>query len=113
MHITGVFGTGGQSGVINPNGPIVANGTNLACIPGDTLTMSWIEGNVEKIVTCTQAKLVSDLSIEFDWPTNTGIPEGTEVTLTYRLRRTPESAAWTIIKTVTVGAPSTKDSPLK
>ena len=113
MHITGIFGAGGQSGVINPNGPIVATGTNLACIPGDTLTMSWIEGNVEKIVTCTQAKLVSDLSIEFDWPTNTGIPEGTEVTLTYRLRRTPESAAWTIIKTVTVGAPSTKDSPLK
>ena len=113
MHITGIFGTGGQSGVINPNGPIVANGTNLACIPGDTLTMSWIEGNVEKIVTCTQAKLVSDLSIEFDWPTNTGIPEGTEVKLAYRLRRTPESYECVMTKTAIVGAPCPKDVSLQ
>ena len=113
MHITGIFGAGGKSGVINPNGPIVATGTNLACIPGDTLTMSWIEGNLEKTIVCAQPRHVTDLSIAFNWPKKTEIPEGTEVTLTYRLRRTPESAAWTIIKTVTVGAPSTKDSPLK
>ena len=74
--------------------------------------MSWIEGNVEKIVTCTQAKLVSDLAIEFDWPTNTGIPEGTEVKLAYRLRRTPESYECVMTKTAIVGAPCPKDASL-
>lgn len=113
MHITGIFGTGGQSGVINPNGPIVATGTNLAYTSGDSLTLSWIEDNLEKTIVCAQPRHVTDLSIAFNWPKKTEIPEGTEVTLTYRLRRTPESAAWTIIKTVTVGAPSTKDLPLK
>ena len=113
MHITGIFGAGGKSGVINPNGPIVATGTNLAYTSGDSLTLSWIEDNLEKTIVCAQPRHVTDLSIAFNWPKKTEIPEGTEVTLTYRLRRTPESAAWTIIKTVTVGAPSTKDSPLK
>ena len=113
MHITGIFGTGGKSGVINPNGPIVATGTNFAYTSGDSLTLSWIEDNLEKTIVCAQPRHVTDLSIAFNWPKKTEIPEGTEVTLTYRLRRTPESAAWTIIKTVTVGAPSTKDSPLK
>ena len=113
MHITGIFGTGGQSGVINPNGPIVATGTNLAYTSGDSLTLSWIEDNLEKTIVCAQPRHVTDLSIAFNWPKKTESPEGTEVALTYRLRRTPESAAWTIIKTVTVGAPSTKDSPLK
>ena len=107
MHITGIFGTAGQSGVINPNGAIVANGTNLAYTPGDSLTMSWSDDGAEKTVTCTHAKLNSDLAVEFKWPTKTEIPEGTEVTLTFRLRRTPESAGWAITKKVLVGAPST------
>ena len=106
MHITGIFGAAGQSGVINPNGAIVANGTNLACIPGDTLTLSWVEDGLEKTIVSTQSKCNSDLAVEFAWPKKTEISEGTEVTLTYHLRRKPESAVCVVTKKVLVGSPS-------
>ncbi len=113
MRITGVYGTGGQSGIINPNGAIVATGVHLASTSGDSLTLSWVEGNVEKTAVCVQPRHVTDISIAFDWPTKTEISEGTEVTLTYHLRRNPESAVCVVTKKVLVGAPSTKDIPLK
>ncbi len=113
MRITGIYGTGGQSGIINPNGTIAATGIHLASTPGDSLTLSWMDDDVEKTVVCAKVKSFNDLSIAFDWPKNTEIQEGTEVKLTYRLRRTPESAGWVIAKTVLVGAPSTKESSLK
>ena len=74
---------------------------------GDSLTLSWLEDNLEKTIVCAQPRHVTDLSIAFNWPKKTEIPEGTEVTLTFRLRRTPESAGWAITKKVLVGAPST------
>ena len=113
MHITGIFGAGGQSGVINPNGPIVATGTNLAYTSGDSLTLSWIEDNLEKTIVCAQPRHVTDLSIAFNWPKKTEIPEGTEVKLAYRLRRTPESYECVMTKTAIVGAPCPKDASLQ
>ena len=110
MRITGIYGTGGKSGMINPNGAIVANGFHLASVPGDSLTLSWKEGDTEKMVVCTPPKDVSEMTIAFNWPSNTAIPEGTEVKLTYRLHRTPQSVATVITKLVIAGAPDAKGS---
>ncbi len=109
MRITGVFGSERQSGVINPNGRITANGTKLACVEGDTLTLSWKEGDEEKTAECASLTLLSDLAIAAEWPQGTEIAEGTEVKLTYRLHRAAEGRVNVITKTVTVGAKSAND----
>lgn len=104
MRITGVFGTSQQSGIINPKGLITANGTNLASVTGDTLTLTWKEGEEEKTSEITNLTLLSDLAIAARWPAELSIPEGTEVKLTYRLHRTAEGRVHVVTKTVTVGA---------
>ena len=35
---------------------------------GDSLTLSWIEDNLEKTIVCAQPRHVTDLSIAFNWP---------------------------------------------
>lgn len=104
MRITGVFGVLKQSGVINPQGLISAVGTNLALVDGDTLTLTWKEGEEEKTYETSDLTLLSDLLITAKWPEGTSIPEGTEVKLTYRLHRTAEGRMHVVTKTVTVGA---------
>lgn len=69
---------------------IIATGKNLQFLPGDSVTLSWSEGEGESAETKTEAivPVESDFShMLFEWPTALDdVPAGTEITFTFLFR---------------------------
>ena len=112
IQILDISSPNGKAGEAIKTKAIVANGRHLAFNPawGDTVTVTWVEGEGESAETKTLNIVPSEQSasyLRFDWPTGLAeVPAGTVLTFSFRLHGAEGGAEQGLTKTATLVAAS-------